>query len=143
MGKDIELLGIRVALLQAYRAAASAGDQRSLEAATVFASKRRLPPKVDVASVVVSGLQPAVSKEEVFSLDLIQPEINGRPHWISNAGWHLYLGRKSGRVSWVLDECCSENEATGHAFREAGEHLELPCGVQVWQCWDEFENRHM
>jgi ribA/ribD-fused uncharacterized protein len=141
--KDHELLRTRVALMESYSKTASVGDQRSLQSVTVFASKRQLAPKAEVAPVTVCGLETEASTEEVLNLDLIRPEINGQPHWVSNAGWHLYLGKKRGQFAWVLDECCMETEATGHAYRPVLEDLALPYGAQVWQYWDESSNRHV
>jgi ribA/ribD-fused uncharacterized protein len=141
--KDHESLHVRVALMESYSKTASVGDQRSLESVTVFASRRQLAPKAEVAPVTLSGLEPESSNEEVLKLDLIKPEINGQPHWVSDAGLHLYLGKKRSQVAWVLDECCMETEATGHAFLTVLEDTALPCGAHVWQCWDESSNRHV
>lgn len=141
--KDSALLDVRVALFDSYREAARSDDQRSLEAVTLCASKRQLPlKKSDISSVILSGT--SFGEAETFTLDLLQPEINGQPHWVSSNGWHLYLAKKHGKVSWVVDEVLCANEATGYAFKNAvlGD-LVLPCGAQVWQCWDECSSRHV
>lgn len=144
-GDDQKNSALLEALFDSYREAAQSDDQRSLEAVTLWASKRQLPPKKsDISAVTLSGTAGAAFGEaETFTVDLLQPEINGQPHWVSSKGWHLYLGKKQGKVSWVVDEVLCASEATGYAFKEAAlGDLALPCGAHVWQCWDECSSRH-
>eukprot|EP00408_Alexandrium_pacificum_P026409 CAMPEP_0171189502 /NCGR_PEP_ID=MMETSP0790-20130122/18379_1 /TAXON_ID=2925 /ORGANISM="Alexandrium catenella, Strain OF101" /LENGTH=301 /DNA_ID=CAMNT_0011654615 /DNA_START=64 /DNA_END=969 /DNA_ORIENTATION=+ len=136
---DLEL---RIQLMQAYRSAVAAGDQRAADAVTQHAAKRQLPPEQSTGPVTVSGLVDGEAAM-VFSADVLVPEINGQPHWISSEGWHLYLGVKSARCSWVLDEFCAQNEASGTAFMAVdGGDRSPPYGTQRWQVWDHSSSRH-
>lgn len=133
-----------VALMKAYVSAASSGDPRAVEAVTRWAAKRQLPPEsAEMGSVTLSG---AVQGQVIIlHPDLLQPEVNGHPHMISQDGdWHFYLGKKRDRLAWVLDEYCAESECTGHAFIEMqSSEIKMPCGSQQWQLWNDSVNRHV
>eukprot|EP00931_Biecheleriopsis_adriatica_P011506 TRINITY_DN112597_c0_g1_i1.p1 TRINITY_DN112597_c0_g1~~TRINITY_DN112597_c0_g1_i1.p1 ORF type:complete len:299 (+),score=61.89 TRINITY_DN112597_c0_g1_i1:60-956(+) len=141
--RDADELALREALMLAYSSAVASGDQRAADAVTTWASKRKLPPKpADVSALSVSGL--VGSSAMVFRADALVPEVNEQPHWISNEGWHLYLGKKNSRCAWVIDECLAENEASGHAFFSTdGDDKNIPECRQTWSVWDDSRNRHM
>lgn len=135
-------LAMRVALMEAYRSAMAAGDIRRADLITKWAAKRELPPESDVMPVTVSGL--AGLAVTVLQCDMLQPEINGKPHRVDDEGLHLYLGKKNGKFAWVLDECCMASEATGLAFLEVeSESADVPEGIRAWLVWDESARRHL
>merc|ERR1712232_9097 len=131
----------RVALMEAYKSAIAARNQRAADIVTKWAAKRQLPPESDVKPITVSGLTLSAA---VLYCDMLQPEINGKPHWVDGKGLHLYLGKKHGRCAWVLDEFCSAGEASGEAFFEVGfEATDIPEGTRPWLVWDESAHRHV
>lgn len=142
--RNVGELEKRVAMMEAYRSAAVSGDERAVDIVTRYAAKRELPPdSSDVDPVTVSGA--VAGRSIVMSPDLLAPEINGSPHWISDEGWHLYLGKKNGRCAWVLDQECSATEASGYAFLEvSADDVGLgPCGSQQWQLFNDALRRHV
>lgn len=140
--KNSSELKTRVALMEAYGSAMAAGSQRAADVVTKWAAKRQIPPESDVKPMTVSGL--SAWSVAVLYCDMLQPEINGKPHWVDEKGLHLYLGKKHGRCAWVLDECCTEYEASGEAFFEVGpEATDVPQGIRAWLVWDESARRHV
>lgn len=133
----------RVAMLQAYASAVSSGDKRLVEVVTQSASKRELPPdRGNEDTLLICGVGDLSA--ELFTWDAMKPEVNGEEHYVSQNGWHLYLGKKNGITAWVVDEACSPNEATGFAYKEANvTNTNLPTGNQQWQVWDHSLSRHV
>ena len=64
----------------------------------------------------------------VFAVDPEQPVANGRPHYRTAAGGHLYY---SVNGKWLLDDECTPDTTTCFAgFATAGA---VPVGAAVWQ----------
>lgn len=146
--QDMRVLRRRCELMAAYREAQTAGDVRQVEAVTLWAAKRKLPPvaPVDATAFVIEGhdnLRHAAFGHGPFRIDSLAPEANGQPHYVNSGGIHLYLGAKRGRKAWCLDEVFSPGEACGQAFLEVCEDGLLREGEQSWQYFDEAQGRHV
>jgi len=139
---DRDALALRVAFMDKYRSAAASGDGRAVDAVTHWAVTREAPPDREaVPEVTISGLR-APGEVTTFCEDPLKPEVNSCPHWVSEDGWHFFLGVKNERQAWVVDEDLSAREATGFAYREATGNLDVPLGTQVWNVFSEEASRH-
>lgn len=139
-------LALRISLMSNYKGAVLSGDRRKIEAATVWAAQRKLPPAGQVTAIKIIGFD---SKEhpwapELFHQDVLRPLVNEQPHYMNNSGYHLYLGSKRGRHAWVIDEELCATEVGGFAFfaLEPGQSDELPRRSQTWQVYSETTSRH-
>ena len=73
-----------------------------------------------------------------FRVDPLAPDANGHPHFVSDAGGHLYVGCKDGRKAWVLDEEFSPTEASGCAVTDVkDQYEEYPGGERTWKYYKE------
>uniref|UniRef100_A0A7S2PU71 Uncharacterized protein n=1 Tax=Zooxanthella nutricula TaxID=1333877 RepID=A0A7S2PU71_9DINO len=141
--RDEASIALRVKLMEGLRAAA--GEQRSVDAITTWAAKRLLPPAAPEDSALAVKVEQGAGAdlfpwagEGAFTIDALQPTVNGQAHYIGEQGGHLYLGKKGGRCAWCVDEYLAPSETSGEAFLEVTEHdMEgLPLGARVWQCFD-------
>ena len=67
----------------------------------------------------------------VFTLDLEQPVANGRPHYKTAAGGHLYFSLSG---YWVLNLKFSPDKGTYAAYSPLTARA-MPVGVAVWHFW--------
>jgi hypothetical protein len=68
----------------------------------------------------------------VFTRDAKDPNANGRPHWSTTEGGHLYYSITGG--AWYLSMVFAPDKtACAASFATAGE---LPTGQAAWRCWD-------
>lgn len=142
--RNSALLASRVAMMDAYRAAAEAGDFQLIQAVTVAASKRELMAECPQETVKING-----HNEETegwmslpFRRDPVKPEINGQPHYINSRG-HVYLGTKKGKHAWCIDTELSANEVSGQAFLLVDGNFSFPKGKRSWQWFDEAVCKHV
>jgi ribA/ribD-fused uncharacterized protein len=126
----------RKAAMEAYRCAAARKDEYAVQVATKYASQRLLMPAIagNDDSLVLRGGGEDV--DGVYQVDMLAPEANGQPHYVSKEGRHLYLGQKRGEQSWVIDEFYDPCENHGTAYVEASEGSAVPFGAHLWQVFD-------
>lgn len=133
---DKRALRLRFDLMEAYKEAAKSGDEKAMEVATVYASRRELPPKRDSSrTLTVSGFDVGQYSwlGSAFDIEPLKPEANGQPHYTNPDGAHLYLGSKHGEYGWCLDQdfCPTEKTATFYLPVEAD--AGLPLGTRTWK----------
>eukprot|EP00929_Paragymnodinium_shiwhaense_P013466 TRINITY_DN121306_c0_g1_i1.p1 TRINITY_DN121306_c0_g1~~TRINITY_DN121306_c0_g1_i1.p1 ORF type:complete len:320 (+),score=52.63 TRINITY_DN121306_c0_g1_i1:92-961(+) len=137
-----KVLVARTKMMEALEEAAKTGDQRRIEAVTVHASKRQLPPSAaEMAKQKVTVRSPDEKLDWLadteFKADMLTPEVNGQPHYMNKEGWHLYLGSKHGNRAWCIDEVLSPGEVSGTSFVKLSDDSDgrLPRGKTEWQCF--------
>jgi hypothetical protein len=89
-----------------------------------------------VAALCITGIEklgPGLQKLQpgVFTLNVAQPEANGRPHYSTTAGGHLYYSIGG---SWYLGTEFTPDEKKCSAWiKTVGE---VPAGEMVWEFYD-------
>ena len=152
--RDESVLASRKTLMDARRSMFSEdGAQLSLKGnRTVLAltrqaaKRRRWVPQGATYTMSGEDLE-AAWINGVWSVDPIKPEVNGCPHLMTDAGGHLYLGRKwqHSNGKWVLDEQLDPTEEGGLLVlppvgidaASTPEITTLPIGTQKWSMYQD------
>jgi len=143
--RDESVLRVRVALMDAYSASVTSGDDLMRIGVTKCA-QRRERPAVRNEQYTLSGYnrdEHSFIGDGLFRVDPRQPEVNGQPHLTnSSATAHIFLGSKRGEFKWVVDEECSPQEIGGAitlAVSPEGPR-DLPVGTIAWVApWSEVK----
>ena len=78
---------------------------------------------------------PGAQFDGVFRADATQPRANGKTHYSSGDGAHLYF--HSGRGMWFINDCCTPDAGERYAsIRGEGDEDAPPVGTNTWQWWD-------
>ena len=151
--RDEETLRQRVAIMDAYRAAArlaieepsSVRAKRAVVAVAQAAARRQLPAPAGPL-FTVSGFEDPEGRLDAdwingeFWTDPLEPVVNGQPHLMTGGeedgeGGHLFLGSRRGETQWVLDESLDADQINGTLMLPASECAGLPVGTHLWQVY--------